>query len=125
VLVDRPGIVGVAVGSTAGILFNRQVGFHCGNRLSGFRKRSSPFFRSKPDFHRPHHLAITVLQLGIQRALGLVTPDGIVDTISDLAQHHPNGVGLAAVGIIVSGLSGGEGIELNRDLHCGYRLSGF
>jgi len=123
-LVDRPGIVGVAVGGTTGILFNRQVGFHCGNRLSEVEKRSSPFFRSKPDFHRPDPLTIAVNQSGIQRALGLVTPDGIVDTVSDLLQHLPNGVGLA-VGILVSDLGGGGGIELNGDFHYRDSLQGF
>jgi len=67
---------------------------------------------------------MTVNQDGIQRALGLVTPDSIVDTVSDLFQHLANGIGLA-VTILVLGLSSGEGIELNRDLHCGNILQGF
>ena len=67
---------------------------------------------------------MTVNQVGIQRALGLVTPDGIVDTVSDLFQHLANGVGLA-VGIRVTGLSGGEGIELNGDFHYRESLQGF
>jgi hypothetical protein len=123
-LVDRPDIVGVAVGGTTGTLFNRQIGFHCVNRISEVEKRSSPFFGNKADFCGSHHLTMTVNQDGIQRALGLVTPDGIVDTISDLLQHLPNGIGLA-VAILVLGLSGGEGIELNGDLHCGNILQGF
>jgi len=123
-LVDRPGIVGVAVGGTTGILFNRQIGFHCVNRISEVEKRSSPFFGNQSNFCGPHHLTMTVNQVGIQRALGLVTPDGIVDTISDLLQHLPNGIGLA-VAILVLGLSGGEGIELNGYFHCGNILQGF
>lgn len=123
-LVDRPGIVGVAVGSTTGILFNRQIGFHRVNRLSEVEKKSSPFFRSESDFDGPHPLTIPVLQLGVQRALGLTAPDGIVDTVSDLLQHLPNGVGLA-VGVLVADLGGGGGIELNGDFHYRESLQGF
>tara|TARA_R110000868_G_scaffold7148_2_gene39257 strand:+ start:128 stop:586 length:459 start_codon:yes stop_codon:yes gene_type:complete len=118
--VDHLGVIHTVPGSEVVVV----VGLHCGTRLSGFRKRSSPFFRSKSDFDGPHHLVVTVQQDGIQRALGLVAPDGIVDTVSDLFQHLPNGVGLA-VGILVSDLGGGGGVELNRDFHRADSMTAF
>lgn len=92
--------------------------------MTEFSERSSPFFDGKTDFDGPHHLTIPVLQHGVQRALGLTAPDGIVNTVSDLLQHLPNGIGLA-VGILVSDLGGGGGIELNGDFHYRESLQGF
>jgi hypothetical protein len=52
-LVDRPGVVGVAVGGTTGTLFNRLVGLHRANSMTAFTKRSSPFARVFERFFAP------------------------------------------------------------------------